>query len=109
MRHVIAVTALLALVSTTAGVADHLWHQWHCRTAFRSANFVTLGSHQYGVAEYSYRHTFPNAPLLPDPRDVFIYVGPAGRFLLSNLLVWLSALLAAGVCVIAFTRRTTTH
>ena len=97
-RKVAAIAIVLAIV-LSAGAVDRHWHQMHCLNSVRSTRLVNVGSHELGVAEYSWRHLIANAPWLPDMRDVRICLGPAGQFQLSRIVVWCTAFCAATVGV----------
>lgn len=88
----IATAVTLLLIGGTAAAVDQHWHQWHCVNSVRTDQRVRVGEDSYGIAEYSWRHLMPGSASLPDPRDVRLFLGPAGSFQLSRLIVWVGAL-----------------
>ncbi len=86
MRHLLS-AIFVTMVLVPAGIVDRQWHQYHCLAAVRKNHLISVGSHEFGFAEYSYRGILGPTTTPPDPRDVFVFFGPFGTLKLSKLLL----------------------
>ena len=87
MRHILT-AIMITIVLATAGFVDRQWHQDHWLVFIRShSHLISVGAHEFGIAEYSFRGIMGPTSTLPDPRGVILYFGPFGTMKLSKLLL----------------------